>query len=161
MSRSRIPLPLAAGAVGVLAGAALLGVAQAAPPGPPDYGFGRTETCVLDAASSCTIQHGLGVRPTAVTVTHGGYNGIASVDPATITTTTYRYVVYRNDGQKFAAGIRAYWNVHFDLPAGATPPPTTSPPPTATPSPTPPPTATTEPPPPGETTPPADPPPGG
>lgn len=90
---------------------------------------GRLESCVLDASSSCTKAHGLGVKPSAVVVqeTAPGQNAVVT----SVTATSYRLKWNWHDGKTFAAGTTMKFYVHFDV-SGVDPSPTPSPTPTAT-----------------------------
>jgi hypothetical protein len=114
---------------------------QAAPSGSPYRSFGYQDSCVLDSTSSCVKQHGLGVKPDAVTIQETGPGQSAVV--TSVTDTTYKVKWNWHDGKTFKAGITLKYYVHLDAPGGSpepspTPSPTPTPPPTtATPSPTP------------------------
>ena len=113
---------------------------------------GRAESCVLDANSGCTVQHGFGVKPTSVVVVPAG-QAIVSVNPAQTTASSYRVRYTKPNGGSFTAGTRVTFYTHYDFNGGSFPAPSPSSPPTttatptatpsATPTPTPPPTSTT------------------
>jgi len=112
---------------------------------------GRVETCVLDKYSGCTVLHGFGQKPVAITATASGPS-LVSIDTTRTTDKSYRLRALRYDGKPYAAGTKLTYTVHYDFApvAGqpATPPPTTAPattPPTQPPTTTPP-TQTTTPP---------------
>jgi hypothetical protein len=110
----------------------------------PNTGVGQVVTCSVDVNSGCTIQHGLGMKPTSVTVTVGGRGQLASVPANQITETSFRVNFNWHTGVRFATGTGFTFQVHYDLPAASTPPPpspTPTPPPT-TPPPSPTPTPT-------------------
>ncbi|MFF0340254.1 hypothetical protein [Kribbella sp. NPDC004875] len=104
---------------------------------------GRVESCVLDSSSSCTVQHGFGQKPTAITATAAG-PAILSIDPSRTTDQSYRLRALRYDGQKYSTGTKLTYTVHYDFAAAPGQPTTT---PSGTPSssttPTKPPTSTT------------------
>jgi len=106
---------------------------------------GRVETCVLDAYSGCTVLHGFGQKPVAITATAAG-PALVSIDPRRTTDQSYRLRALRYDGTKYAVGTTLSFTVHYDFAAVAgqptTPAPTasttpTQPPASSTPSPTP------------------------
>ncbi|MEU4608263.1 hypothetical protein AB0F43_35210 [Kribbella sp. NPDC023972] len=106
---------------------------------------GRVERCVLDEYSGCTVAHGFGVKPTAITVTSAG-PAILSIDPSLTTDKTYRLRALQKDGEKYRAGTKVRYTAHYDF-AAASPQPTTPTPtatstPTATPTSSPTPTST-------------------
>jgi hypothetical protein len=104
----------------------------------PDRGIGQTVTCKVDTSSGCTLQHGLGVKPTAVNITVGGRGQLASVPASSITSSSYRVNFNWHTGIQFAAGTEFTFQAHFDVPPAnqpteppvSTPPTTTAPPPT-------------------------------
>jgi hypothetical protein len=104
---------------------------------------GRVERCVLDAYSGCTVAHGFAVKPTAIVATSAGPS-ILSIDPSQTTDKTYRLRALRKDGEKYRAGTRIRYTVHYDF-ATAPPQPTPTPTATSTPTQSPTPTATTTP----------------
>jgi hypothetical protein len=106
---------------------------------------GRVETCVLDASSGCTVLHGFGQKPVAITATASG-PAMVSVDPARTTDKSYRLRALRYDGKKYRAGTKLTYTVHYDF--AAVPAQPTTPKPTVTPTTTAPPTKppTTKPP---------------
>ena len=110
---------------------------------------GRVETCVLDAYSSCTVKHGFGKKPVAITATASG-PAILSIDPSRTTDQTYRLRALRYDGQKYRAGTKLRYTAHYDFVAApsqpTTPTPTASPTETTKPTPTPTATTSTQPP---------------
>jgi hypothetical protein len=101
---------------------------------------GRVETCVLDASSGCTVQHGFGQKPVAITATASG-PAMLSIDPSRTTDKSYRLRALRYDGQKYAAGTKLAYTVHYDFAQVAGQP--TTPAPTASTTPTKPPTSNT------------------
>ncbi|MFI5690377.1 hypothetical protein ACIA58_00935 [Kribbella sp. NPDC051586] len=105
---------------------------------------GRVETCVLDAYSGCTVLHGFGQKPVAITATASG-PAMVSIDPSRTTDKDYRLRAVRYDGKKYRAGTKLTYTVHYDFTAvpaqPTTPTPTSAPTTTATP--TKPPTTTT------------------
>ncbi|TDO68106.1 glycosyl hydrolase family 12 [Kribbella sp. VKM Ac-2571] len=105
---------------------------------------GRVETCVLDASSGCTVLHGFGQKPVAITATASG-PAMVSIDPRRTTDQSYRLRALRYDGQKYQAGTKVTYTVHYDFAAVAgqptTPSPTTAP--TTSSTPTKPPTSST------------------
>jgi len=112
---------------------------------------GRVETCVLDAYSGCTVLHGFGQKPVAITATAAG-PALVSIDPRRTTDQSYRLRALRYDGKNYSTGTKLTYTVHYDFAAVAgqptTPAPTTSttptqPPASSTPSPTPTQTSTT------------------
>ncbi|TDW87806.1 MULTISPECIES: hypothetical protein [Kribbella] len=110
---------------------------------------GRVETCVLDAYSGCTVLHGFGQKPVAITATASG-PAMLSIDPRRTTDQSYRLRALRYDGQRYQAGTKLSYTVHYDFAAVAgqptIPAPTTAPtsaPTTSTPKPSPTPTSTT------------------
>jgi len=102
--------------------------------------IGRVESCVLDASSSCTVVHGFGKKPAAITVTASG-PAILSVDPSRTTDETYRLRALRYDGKKYRAGTKLSYTAHYDFVAAPAQP--TTPTPTTTATPTKPPTTST------------------
>ncbi|MGW6282422.1 GH12 family glycosyl hydrolase domain-containing protein [Kribbella sp. NPDC055071] len=97
--------------------------------------IGRVETCVLDAYSSCTVLHGFGKKPFAITATASG-PAVVSIDPSRTTDQSYRLRALRYDGRKYAAGTKLTYTAHYDFVA-APAQPTTPAPPSTTPAPTP------------------------
>jgi hypothetical protein len=93
-------------------------------------GVGRVETCVVDAYSGCTVLHGFGRKPVAITATAAG-PATLSIDPRRTTDTSYRLRALRYDGQRYGAGTKLTYTVHYDFtPAPAqptTPAPSTTP----------------------------------
>jgi len=132
--RNRPAIGVACLVAGILALIAAPQIVQAGPQAVPNGtpGLGRMESCVLDARSSCTLQHGLGVKPSAVIVQEGGGGQNATVDPATVTSTSYRVRWLWHDGKAFPAGTVMRFYVHFDF--TGTPPTSPSPSPTESPS---------------------------
>ncbi len=61
---------------------------------------GRVETCVLDTYSSCTVLHGFGVKPTAITATGAGPS-ILSIDPDQTTDKSFRLRALSRGGDKY------------------------------------------------------------
>lgn len=119
--------------VGLVAGAALVGGAQlanGAAAGSDDTG--RSETCLLNASSECTLSHGFGRKPASITVTGHGPS-LISVDPTSISASSYRVTVVRPNGTLYPAGQPAGMFVHYDFSAVTTPTPS----PTLTPTPSP------------------------
>jgi hypothetical protein len=122
---------LVAGILGLIAAPQIVQAGlRAVPNGTP--GLGRMETCVLDTRSTCTLQHGLGTKPSAVIVQEGLGGQNATVDPATVTNTSYRVRWLWHDGKTFPAGTTMRFYVHFDFAPVVTTPPST---PSTTPSP--------------------------
>lgn len=81
---------------------------------------GRQESATLDAASSATLKHGLGVKPDAVIVQEcaPGQNAtIVSVDAE-----TYRVKFLWHDGKGFKVGTPVKFYVLFSVPETTTPP---------------------------------------
>jgi hypothetical protein len=119
----------------LLAGAAVVAVTttglaftqNAEPVG--ESGIGRTETCRLDTNSGCVKEHGLGSKPTSVTVTHGGAGVIVSV--SNITNQSYRVDFRRHDGAKYKVDTPVRYYAHYDFQPESGEPnePPTSPPP--------------------------------
>jgi hypothetical protein len=101
---------------------------------------GRVETCVLDAYSSCTVLHGFGQKPVAITATASG-PAILSIDPSKTTDQSYRLRALRYDGQRYSAGTKLTYTVHYDFAAAPGQP--TTPTPSTTTTPTKPPTSNT------------------
>src|SRR5215468_6669481 len=101
---------------------------------------GRVETCVLDANSGCTVQHGFGKKPVAITATASG-PAMLSIDPSRTTDQSYRLRALRYDGRSYAAGTKLTYTVHYDFAQVAGQP--TTPAPTASTTPTKPPTSNT------------------
>ncbi|MFG1908828.1 hypothetical protein [Kribbella sp. NPDC048928] len=112
---------------------------------------GRVETCVLDRYSGCTVLHGFGRKPVAITATASG-PALLSIETRRTTDKSYRLRALRYDGKPYRAGTKLTYTVHYDFAAVAgqptAPAPTASTPPTkppATSTPTTKPTATTTP----------------
>ena len=101
---------------------------------------GRVETCVLDAYSGCTVLHGFGQKPVAITATPSG-PAMLSIDPGRTTDQSYRLRALRYDGSKYAAGTKLTYTAHYDFAAVAGQP--TTPAPSTTTTPTKPPTSST------------------
>ena len=98
---------------------------------------GRAESCILDANSGCTVQHGFGVKPTSVLVVPAG-QAIVSVNPAQTTASSYRVRYTKPNGGRFTAGTRVRFYTHYDFNGDSFPAPNpSSPPTTPTPAPTP------------------------
>ena len=108
--------------------------------------IGRVETCVLDASSSCTVVHGFGVKPAAITATAAG-PAIISIDPSQTNDKTYRLRALSRNGESFRAGAKVRYTAHYDFAAApaqpTTPTPSTTTTPTQPPASTPTPTTTT------------------
>lgn len=66
---------------------------------------GRVETCVLDASSTCTVVHGFGVKPAAITATAAG-PAIISIDPNQTNDKTYRLRALSRNGENYRAGCQ-------------------------------------------------------
>ncbi|GAB3836674.1 hypothetical protein GCM10028799_74740 [Kribbella italica] len=103
---------------------------------------GRVENCVLDAKSGCTVLHGFGQKPVAITATASGPAQL-SIDPSLTTETTYRLRALRRDGQSHRQGTKLRYTAHYDFVAAPAQPTTPVPPTTKPPTTQPP---TTEPP---------------
>lgn len=107
--------------------------------------IGRVESCVLDAYSSCTVVHGFGKKPVAITATSSG-PAILSIDPSRTTDQSYRLRALRFDGKKYSQGTKLSYTAHYDFVAApaqpTTPTPTPSSTPTTTTTPTKPPAST-------------------
>lgn len=86
---------------------------------------GRTETCVLNASSECTINHGFGEDPTAVEVQNSTI-AIVAVDTNLVTDTSYRVKFVQHNGANFANGTTARFNVIYTFGPPDTTPPDTS-----------------------------------
>jgi cell division septation protein DedD len=99
---------------------------------------GRVESCVLDAYSSCTVLHGFGVKPTAITATGAGPS-ILSIDPDQTTDKSFRLRVLSRGGDKYRSGTKIRYTAHYDFVAAPAQP--TTPTPTTTSTPTKPPTS--------------------
>ncbi|HET6985917.1 MAG TPA: hypothetical protein VFI00_04845, partial [Kribbella sp.] len=112
---------------------------------------GRVETCVLDANSGCTVLHGFGQKPAAITATASG-PAILAIDPSRTTDQSYRLRALRYDGQKYRTGTKLTYTVHYDFAAAPGQPTTPTPTPTTTTTPTKPPTTSTPAPTPTSTT---------
>jgi len=126
---------IAAAILGLVAVPSVVAASQGATPA-PQTSVSRLESCVLDAASSCTKAHGLGVKPDAVIIqeTAPGQNS----NVVSVTDTSYRVKFLWHDGTAFKAGTTIKYYVHFDLPAAPVVTPSPSPTPTtSSPSPTP------------------------
>lgn len=100
---------------------------------------GRIETCVLDANSGCTVLHGFGKKPVAITATASG-PAILSIDPSRTDDKSYRLRALRYDGNRYRAGTKLTYTAHYDFVAAPAQP--TTPTPTQTTTPTKPPTST-------------------
>ncbi|MFD7158298.1 hypothetical protein ACFV9C_27125 [Kribbella sp. NPDC059898] len=92
---------------------------------------GRVETCVLDAASGCTVLHGFGQKPVAIIATAAG-PAMVSIDPSRTTAKSYRLRALRYDGKPYRAGTKLTFTVHYDFAAVAGQPTTPAPTPTTT-----------------------------
>lgn len=104
--------------------------------------IGRSGSCQVDAQGYCTVQHGLGVKPSSVLVQPAYIGQLASVDPATITATSYTVRFWWYEPGLFPAGTTIKFDSIITVPEATTPPtsatptgsPTTaSPPPSSTP----------------------------
>ncbi|TCC58686.1 hypothetical protein E0H73_25550 [Kribbella pittospori] len=100
---------------------------------------GRVETCVLDSNSGCTVLHGFGKKPTAITATASG-PAMLSIDPSRTDDKSYRLRALRYDGQRYRAGTKLTYTAHYDFVEAPAQP--TTPTPTTTSTPTKPPTST-------------------
>lgn len=123
---------LVAGVTGLVASSLLSGQTVVAA-APASSSIGRTESCVLDAGSGCTLDHGFGEKPASITAQASGAGGPATVviNPANTTSTKWRISFWTHDGQRFPAGTAVTFYAHYDLAATPTPtlpPPTTAPP---------------------------------
>ncbi|MEU8227181.1 hypothetical protein [Kribbella sp. NPDC048915] len=101
---------------------------------------GRVETCVVDAYSGCTVRHGFGQKPAAITATASG-PALLSIDPQRTTDESYRLRALRYDGNRYRAGTKLTYTVHYDFAQVAGQP--TTPAPSASTAPTKPPTSST------------------
>ena len=79
---------------------------------------GRVETCVLDASSGCTVLHGFGQKPVAITATASG-PAMVSIDPRRTTDKSYRLRALRYDGKNYTTGTKLTYTVHYDFAAVA------------------------------------------
>jgi len=75
--------------------------------------YGATGQAAVDINGDCVINHGLGVKPTAVVVTPGGPGQQATVDPAKITSTTFTVRFLWRDGTRFKRGTVIKYNVIY------------------------------------------------
>ncbi|HWD83082.1 MAG TPA: hypothetical protein VG497_29485 [Kribbella sp.] len=100
---------------------------------------GRVETCVLDKYSGCTVAHGFGQKPVAITATASG-PALISIDASRTTDKTYRLRALRYDGKPYRAGTRITYTVHYDFSPVAGQPTVSTPTKTPTQTPTQPPT---------------------
>jgi hypothetical protein len=113
---------------------------------PTQQVLGRVETCQLNASSKCVINHGLGVKPTAVVTTPAGPGQNITIDVTQITATSYTVLALWHDGKRFTTKPTIKFNAVYTYVGEAvepTPTPTT---PTASPTQSPtatPPTTTT------------------
>jgi glycosyl hydrolase family 12 len=103
---------------------------------------GRVETCVIDAYSGCTVLHGFTQKPVAITATASG-PAMVSIDPSRTTDKSYRLRAVRYDGNKYRAGTKLTYTVHYDFAEVPAQPTTPTPTSTTTATPTKPPTTTT------------------
>ncbi|GAA1136243.1 hypothetical protein GCM10009630_39030 [Kribbella jejuensis] len=94
---------------------------------------GRVETCVLDKYSGCTVLHGFGQKPVAITATASG-PALISIDARRTTDKSYRLRALRYDGKPYRAGTRITYTVHYDFSPVAGQPTTPAPTPTNTPT---------------------------
>lgn len=99
--------------------------------------YGTTGQCAVNVNGDCTVNHGLGTKPTSVVVVpaYGGQD--ATVDPAKTTDTTFTVRFLWRDGTRFKVGTVVKYNVvytYVGTTVPTTPPPTT---PTTTPTSTP------------------------
>ncbi|HEY3557452.1 MAG TPA: hypothetical protein VGL05_08310 [Kribbella sp.] len=94
---------------------------------------GRVETCVLDKYSGCTVLHGFGRQPVAITATASG-PALLSIDSRRTTDKSYRLRALRYDGKPYRAGTKLRYTVHYDFAAVAGQPTTPAPKPTTTPT---------------------------
>jgi hypothetical protein len=94
---------------------------------------GRVETCVLDAYSSCTVLHGFGAKPAAITATAAGPS-MLSIDPSQTTDKSFRLRALSRTGDKYSAGTKIRYTAHYDFAEAPAQP--TTPTPTATSTPT-------------------------
>ncbi|TDD57622.1 hypothetical protein E1263_22965 [Kribbella antibiotica] len=101
---------------------------------------GRVESCVLDKRSGCTVLHGFGKKPVAITAIASGPVQL-SIDPGKTTDKSYRLHAVRRDGKNYRQGTKLRYTAHYDFVAAPAQPPTPKP----TPMPTKPPTATPKP----------------
>ncbi|MFC9689731.1 hypothetical protein ACFTSF_14405 [Kribbella sp. NPDC056951] len=93
---------------------------------------GRVESCVLDKSSGCTVLHGFGKKPVAITAIASGPAQL-SIDPAKTTATSYRLHAVRRDGKNYRAGTKLRYTAHYDFVTAPAQPPTPKP---STPKPT-------------------------
>lgn len=109
--------------------------------------LGRVESCKLSTASTCVINHGLGVKPTAVVTTPAYPGQNITIDVTKISETSYTVLALWHDGKKFTNQPTIKFNAvytYVGTPVTPSPTPTvttptetpTSPPttPTATPT---------------------------
>lgn len=114
---------------------------------------GRVETCKLTTSSTCVINHGLGVKPTAVVATPAGPGQNITIDVSKVTATSYTVLALWHDGKKFTTQPTIKFNVVYTYvgtpvtpsPTPTVTSPTQSPTPTVTPTPTSPPTTPADP----------------
>src|SRR5205807_662514 len=95
---------------------------------------------VLDAYSGCTVLHGFGQKPVAITATASG-PALLSIDTSRTTDKSYRLRALRYDGTPYRAGTKLTYTVHYDF--APVPGQPTTPAPTPSTTPTKPPTSTT------------------
>ncbi|GAB3946374.1 hypothetical protein GCM10029976_073800 [Kribbella albertanoniae] len=88
---------------------------------------GRVESCVLDKHSGCTVLHGFGKKPVAITAIASGPAQL-SIDPAKTTDKSYRLHAVRRDGKSYRDGTRLRYTAHYDFVAAPAQPPTPKPP---------------------------------
>jgi hypothetical protein len=103
---------------------------------PTQQTLGRSEQCTVNVSSACTVNHGLGVKPTSIVVTPGGPGQNATVDPSKTTDTSYTVKFLWHDGTKFKSGIVIKYYVvytYVGAPIEPSPSPTVT---SSTPSPT-------------------------
>ncbi|WP_405062074.1 hypothetical protein OG474_10540 [Kribbella sp. NBC_01505] len=94
---------------------------------------GRVESCVLDKSSACTVLHGFGKKPVAITATASGPAQL-SIDAGQTTDKSYRLRALRRDGQNYREGTKLRYTAHYDFVAAPAQPPTPTPkPPTVAP----------------------------
>jgi hypothetical protein len=111
--------------------------------------LGRVETCKLNTSSYCVINHGLGVKPTAVVATPAGPGQNITIDVSKITETSYTVKALWHDGKPFTKQPTITFNAiytYVGAPVEPSPSPTVTSPTATNPSnPTPTPTATVTP----------------
>lgn len=94
---------------------------------PTQQVVGRAETCKLSTSSTCVINHGLGVKPTAIVTTPAYPGQNITIDVTKITETSYTVLALWHDGKKFTTQPTIKFNAVYTYVGDVAPPTSTTP----------------------------------